>query len=564
MNTRRIYALFSLFCMGSILLIGRLYQLQVIDHVELNAMDLVRERIPEDTDPQRGGMYDRLGREMALSVQAPSAYLITRKSDDPDVVLRALARLPWIDISRIRRTCRRDKGFVWIHRRLNPNQKRCLDDLGLSEIEFVMESERYYPNAELAAQLIGFVGLDGKGLEGLEFYCDGFLNRTKQPCTPEYAGDGMNCSRKEYNLHMTIDMSVQFFTDDALGRACKKAGAQHGLVVIMDTRTGEIIAMSNWPGYNPNHFSDYPSDYWRNRCVTDVYEPGSTFKIFGAAALLEEGLIRDSSLMFCENGGITIAGKRIRDHKKFGWLSFRQVMEKSSNIGAIKYVKTLGEGKYYHYIRQFGFGEKTGIDFPGETTGILRPPASWSGLSMASIAIGQEVSVTPIQMITAFAALVNGGNLIEPFLLKEIRASDGRVLFTRTPTLKKRVISARTSEQVKEILCGVVMRGTGQKAAVPGYWIGGKTGTAQMVDPATGEYSHEDFLASFVGFFPDQHARWAMLVMISRPRGVSWGGDVAAPVFGEVAARVIRYHHIPPGDEDSLGKDRQLIVAAQF
>ncbi|MGA1796191.1 MAG: peptidoglycan D,D-transpeptidase FtsI family protein [bacterium] len=564
MSKRRIYVLFSLLCLGSIVLIGRLVQLQVIDHVELNAMDLVRERIHVDTDPQRGGIYDRCGREMALSVQAPSAYLITKKSDSPDAVLKALARLPWADKQRIREAYRSDKGFVWVHRRLNPDQKQSLDGLSLPEIEYIMETERYYPNAELGAQVVGFVGIDGKGLEGLEFHYDDSLNRTKRPCITECAGDVSSCSRKEHNLYLTIDLAVQFFADDALRRACTEANAQHGLVIIMDTHTGGIIAMANWPGYNPNHFVDYPNDYWRNRCVTDVYEPGSIFKLFWAAALLEEGLVRDHSIVFCENGAITIAGKKIRDHMKFGWLSFRQVIERSSNIGAIKYARELGEKRYYRYIRKFGFGEKTGIDFPGEAMGILRPPSSWSGLSMASISIGQEVSVTPIQMITAFASLVNGGNLMEPFLLKEIRASDGSVLFNRTPTAKKRVISARTSEQLKKILQGVVERGTGQKAAVPGYSIGGKTGTAQMVDPATGEYSHQDFVASFVGFFPDQQARWAMLVMISQPRGTCWGGDVAAPVFGEVAARIIRYYHIPPGDNDRPGKDRQLIVAAQF
>jgi cell division protein FtsI (penicillin-binding protein 3) len=531
-------------------------------------MAIIREKIPNNANVSRSGIYDRLGREMALSVQVPSAYLITKKSKNPKALIKALSRLPWINMRIIRKAFARDKSFVWIKRGLDPGQEDCLERLNFEEIGFIMEPERFYPNSELASQLIGFVGTDGKGLEGLEFYFDKLLNTYTNTltggCNSSYFDPYYFYERKECSLFLTIDLVMQFFAEDALRKTCKKVDAQHGLLVIMDTYTGEIYAIANWPGYNPNNFADYPIDYWRNRCVTNIYEPGSTFKLFWAAALLEENIIKTDSLFYCEKGAMNVAGKRIRDHEKFGWLSVKQILEKSSNIGAIKCARKLGEQRFYEYIKKFGFGERTGIDFPGEARGILRAPVDWSGLSLASLAIGQEISVTPIQMITAFSALVNGGRLVKPFILKEVHDTKGKILLKRTPSIKRKVISDQTSNKMKRILRGVVSRGTGVKAGVPGYWIGGKTGTAQMVDKTTGEYSHEDFLTSFIGFFPDSNARFAMVVMLSQPREAYWGGEVAAPIFSEVAKKIIRYLRISPVDKDIGGKKNQLIITAKL
>ncbi|MGA1842154.1 MAG: peptidoglycan D,D-transpeptidase FtsI family protein [bacterium] len=568
MISKRIHILFIFFCLCSIILIGRLYHLQVIKHSELSSMAIIREKISADTGVSRGGIFDRLGKEMALSVQAASAYLITKKSNSQKAVIKAMSRIPWINSRMIREAFARDKGFVWIKRRLNPKQKNRLERLDFTEIGFVMETERFYPNAELASQLIGFVGTDGKGLEGLEFYFNKQLNADSNTFPRELnpsCFDPYDCyERKEHSLFLTIDLVMQFFAEGALKKTCEKVHAQHGLVIIMDTYTGEIYAMANWPGYNPNNFAAYPRDYWRNRCVIDIYEPGSTFKPFWAAALLEEDMLNSNSLFYCENGAMYVAGKKIRDHEKFGWLSLKQILENSSNIGAIKCAQKLGEQRFYEYIKRFGFGEKTGIDFPGEVKGILRAPDDWSGLSLASLAIGQEISVTPIQLITAFSALVNGGRLMKPFIMKEIKDSKGKILLKQTPTIKRRVISDQTSNKMKKILRGVVSRGTGVKAGVPGYWIGGKTGTAQMVDKKTGEYSHEDFLTSFIGFFPDSNARFAMIVMVSQPRKACWGGEVAAPIFSEVAKKIIHYLQISPVDNDMGRPKNQLIITAKL
>lgn len=571
----RIHIIFVFFCLCSLTLICRLYHLQVIKHSELNSMAIVREKIAFETSVPRGGIYDRSGKEMALSIQAPSAYLITGRSEDPKGTLRALSCFHWVDMKNIKEAFQKDKGFVWIKRKLNPFQKDSLTRLNLKEIDFVMEPERYYPNSDLAAQVLGFVGTDGTGLEGLEYFFNKILDTSTDvyPRDFSYANLDPYCfyerlapyyfyETKECDLFLTIDLVMQYLAEDALRKACKKVEARHGVLIIMDTYTGEIHSLANWPGYNPNHFFDYPKHFWRNRCVTDIYEPGSIFKIFWAAALIEEEMIQTDSLIYCEKGSMKVADKRIRDHKKFGWLSFKQVLEKSSNIGAIKCAEKLGKTRYYQYIKAFGFGEKTGIDFPGESRGILRSPEDWSGLSLASMAIGQEISVTPIQMITAFSALVNGGRLMMPFILKEVRNANGNLLFEQTPKLKRQVVNASTSQQIKEILHSVVSRGTGVNADVPGYWIGGKTGTAQMLDKATGEYSHDDFLTSFIGFFPDSTARWAMLVMVYQPRAAAcWGGEVAAPIFSEVAEKVINYMHIPPVEKD-LPVRRHLTITA--
>jgi cell division protein FtsI (penicillin-binding protein 3) len=261
---------------------------------------------------------------------------------------------------------------------------------------------------------------------------------------------------------------------------------------------------------------------------------------------------------------IVLYGRKIKDHKKYGWLTFREVIENSSNVGAIKLVKRLGNRRFYDYIQRFGFGEKTNIEFPGEVKGIVRSPENWSGLSLASISIGQEISITPIQMITAFSALVNGGRIMKPLVLKKVCDSRGNLIEERHPVLAREVISKKTSERMKNIMRGVVERGTGQKADIPGYWIGGKTGTAQIINKETGEYSHEDFLASFIGFFPDADARWAMLVMVDRPKTGSWGGEVAAPIFREVAEKVIQYYHVPPRYEDNPSGKGNLPRAAQL
>lgn len=567
MTQKRILSLYVFFGICSLVLIGRLYYLQVIRHSEFYSM-AVKEMAAVNTNPPRGGIYDRLGREMALSVQVPSAYIVPKRSEDPRAILNSFSRIPWINKKLMKDAFSENKGFVWVKRMLNPRQRYSLEGLGIKEIRFVEESERFYPHSELGGQILGFVGTEEKGLEGLEFYFDGFLSGRRDTFPQGHLSPGRDDYYYDiavgYNLFLTIDLVIQYLAEDALRKGCKQVNAEHGLVLIMDTYTGQILAMANWPGYNPNRFFDYPEKFWRNRCVTDMYEPGSIFKVFWAAALLEEELASSNDIVYCEQGSMNIAGKKIRDYKKFGWLSLKQVIESSSNIGAIKLAQKLGADKFYQYIDMFGFGKKTGIEFPGEARGILRHPDNWSQLSLASISIGQEISVTPIQMITAFSALVNGGRLMKPVILKEVRDSKGDIRLERAPAMIRQVISEQTSRRIKSILRGVVDRGTGQKAYIPGYCIGGKTGTAQLLDKCKAGYSHEDFLASFIGFFPDFNARLAMLVMVYKPQDVVWGGEVAAPIFGEVAQKVIRYLNIPPVNQNSAHGKQHLPITAQI
>ncbi len=568
MSKIRIKALSVFIAFISMFLIGRLYYLQVTRHSELQSHGIA-EMTKIEESIQRGGIYDCLGRQMASSIQVPSAYIVTKKLDNPEGIINAFSNIPWIDSEYIKDAFEKDKGFVWIKRMMNPSQKQSLDALACKEIEYVNETKRFYPHLNLAGQILGFAGTEGKGLEGLEFYFDKFLRRQKGAVPRELICEDADAyynydAGTGYDLFLTIDMVIQFFAEEGLRKGCERVDAKNGLLLIMDTYTGEVLAMANWPGYNPNCFYEYPKQLWRNRCVTDMYEPGSIFKVICAAALLEEGLASPDDIIYCEQGSIEVAGRRIRDYKEFGWLSLKQVIERSSNIGSVKFARKLGKEKFYNYIKRFGFTEKTGIDFPGEVKGIVRPPKEWSGMSMASVSIGQEISVTPIQMITAFSALVNDGKLMKPFILKQVHDQKGNILYKHNPELKRRVISPRTSKQIKDILRGVVSRGTGKKADIQGFWVGGKTGTAQVVDKQTKEYSNTDFLASFIGFFPDSSARWAMLIMVYAPKTVSWGGEVAAPIFGEVAEKIMRYLHVTPNGQDIVIEKEDLPLTAQY
>ncbi|MGA1826521.1 MAG: peptidoglycan D,D-transpeptidase FtsI family protein, partial [bacterium] len=434
------------------------------------------------------------------------------------------------------RLFRQKKPFIWIKRKLTPGEENILRGIGLEDIHYSMETKRYYPHTTLASHVIGFSGMDGEGLEGLEFYFDSLLKGNENG---------------RANFMLTIDRIVQYFADEALNESCEELGAKAGMLVIMEIDTGDIWAMSNWPTFNPNIFQNYNRDNWRTRCVADAFEPGSILKVFGAAAVLEEGLGRPNDMINCQQGSIRVAGCTIRDHKKFGKLSLREVIENSSNVGAIKLAQRLGEEKYYYYLKKFGFGEKTNISLPAEATGLFQHPDDWSGLSLASLAIGQEISVTSIQFITAFSSLINGGYKLKPRIVKRIYDKEGNSIQSDLTEIEpgERIIGENTSKIIRDILKGVVSHGTGRLAAINRYTIGGKTGTAQKIDPDTGTYSHEKYVASFVGFFPGRNPRWAMLVIIDEPqKEMAWGGKAAAPVFRKVAEKTMDYFNIWPDE----------------
>jgi len=320
-----------------------------------------------------------------------------------------------------------------------------------------------------------------------------------------------------------------------------RSNAKSGTIIVMDPKTGAVLAMAVSPRFDPNTVRALAPDRWRNRALTDTYEPGSTMKTVIAAAALEEKVMTPGSMIYGENGQLSIANTVIHDHEKTGWMTFAQMIQKSSNIGAAKVGMALGEWRVFDYLKDFGFGDKTGIDLPGEAVGLLRGPRQWGKRSLASISMGQEVGVTPLQMVTAVSAIANGGVLMKPFVVSEIRNAKGQLVAQTMPQAKRRVISADTARTLTTLMEGVVTNGTGGKAAIPGFRVAGKTGTAQKVDPRTGAYSSTLLVGSFLGYVPAEDPRLAMIVVIDEPRGEGWGGVVAAPVFRRVGEQVLNY-----------------------
>jgi cell division protein FtsI (penicillin-binding protein 3) len=358
---------------------------------------------------------------------------------------------------------------------------------------------------------------------------------------------------------LTIDKTIQYLAEREIDAAYRRTSAKAAMAVVMEPRTGDILALAIRPTFNPNAFSDVPSrDVWRNRAVTDPFEPGSTFKVILAAAALEEGVVRPDDRIYAENGQLTIAKTVIRDWKKFGWLTFTEVLQNSSNVGSMKVGLSLGKERYYKYMTAFGFGAPTGVGLAGESRGVLRDPQRWSLLSLPTMSIGQEVSVTALQMVAAFGAVANGGRLMQPRLVKAEFDGEGRETRRFEPKVMRQVISPETAKTLSRMLGRVVEEGTGHFAMVPGYEVGGKTGTAQKLDPATRRYSRAPGVLSFVGFVPTDEPRLVMLVMLDEPKNEKWGSEAAAPIFAAIAGPVLRYLEVAPRDASPI----QIVTGA--
>lgn len=547
------------------LVVGRLFALQIRDHQRFSerGAQQYERRLP--VTARRGMITDRHGRELAVSMEAQSLYAHPGAVRDRRAAAAALAPILGQPRGEIQRRLAADRPFVWLERKLSPRQAQALAGLGIPGVGLLPETRRSYPRGGLAAHLVGFVGLDDTGLEGVEYQYDALLGggprfvagrvdalgrvlfRDEGPARPEPA-----------DLVLTVDEVIQYVAERELQRAVEKAQAVGGAVVVLDPASGEILALANAPAFDPNAFAEAPAASRRNRAVTDPYEPGSVFKAVLAAAALEEGLVRPDELFFGEYGVIEVAGVKIRDHEKYGWLTFSQVVAQSSNVGAIKVGQRLGRSVYYSYLSGFGFGSRTGVDLPGETPGLLRRPREWSAVSIGALSIGQEVSVTSLQLAAAVAAVANGGTVYRPHVLKAVRGRDGAVTREVAPEVLRRVISPETARRLTAILIEAVERGTGKAAAVPGYTVAGKTGTAQKLDRETGLYSRSKVVASFAGFVPAESPRLAILVVLDEPETDRWGGSAAGPAFREIAREALQYLNVPP----SPGRRVQVVRRA--
>ncbi|MBI5166233.1 MAG: penicillin-binding protein [candidate division NC10 bacterium] len=552
---RRIVFLFLLLASSLALITAKLYFLQIKQQRGLAERAKRQYQRVLPLTGERGTIYDRNGKELAVSVEVASVFAQPSQIERPGEVAAKLAAILNLPVHEISKKLSSDRSFVWIQRKIEPAQAQAITALGPPPgIYLLPEAKRYYPKQELAAHLLGFVGLDEKGLEGLEFQYDDYLGGGSREVIGYqdalgrvvYKAEEVIPALPSYDLELTIDEVIQYTVEKELQAAIRRSRAVAGSVIVIDPQTGEVLALANWPTFNPNYFNRYSSSARRNRATDDTYEPGSTFKVIMAAAALEERLVRPQDIFFGENGAIQVAGLTIHDYYKFGWLTFQQVLEQSSNVGAIKVGLLLGKRRYYNYIRDFGFGSRTGIDLPGEAAGKVRLPREWSAISLGSISIGQEVAVTPIQLLAAVSAVANGGFLVKPYLVRAIKGPDGKVLKEFSPMILRRVISDETSQILTAILEGAVKNGTGKHAGLEGYRVAGKTGTSQKLDRATGHYSRQKVVASFVGYVPVEDPRLAILVLIDEPQIFFWGGSIAAPVFREVAQEALKYLKVPP------------------
>lgn len=540
-------------------IVARAFHLQVLgqERWQKKADRQYQKTIP--LTAQRGTIFDRNGEKMAISIEVDSVYIVPGKVESPDQSARLLADALSMNVRTIRAKMRSDKNFLWVKRQVSQRESEQLRAMNLSGVGFIKEHRRYYPNSEIGAQVLGFTGLDPRGLEGLELAYDtamlgqgGFLVMER-----DALGRGMSSAdgrveggERGGNLHLTLDKNLQYIAEKELAAGINKTGARSGTVLLVDPMTGAILAMANQPDYNPNSFQQHRPGDWRNRSLCDAFEPGSTIKAFLLAAALNEGLISEQSRIDCENGSFKVGGKTIHDHRKYGRLTPMEILKFSSNIGSVKIGKMMERDRYYSYLQDFGFGSRTGIDLPGEVAGVVHDPSRWFEVDLAAISFGQGLTVTPLQLTMATAAIANGGYLMSPYVVEKVIDPFGQVKIENSPRIRRRVVSRNVADSVREMLMTVAEPGgTGVKASVPGYKVAGKTGTAQKVDPVTGGYSMDRSVSSFVGFVPADNPKLVILVVLDEPSGNAYGGLTAAPIFSKVAGQALRYLKVMPTEK---------------
>jgi cell division protein FtsI (penicillin-binding protein 3) len=554
---RRLLYLFAILAAWAVIVVARLVQIQLVRHDYYVARAQRQQELTLTLNPIRGSILDKHMRVLAESVPAESIYADPQAIADKRAVAKKLASVPGINANarELEMRLSANRNFAWIARQLPRETAAEVRKLGLPGIYFLEAHRRSYPRTMLGANVIGYVGVDGNGLAGVEHSFDSYVHGTPGKVTLLkdarrgmylVGGEGPNRPRDGHDIVLTIDAVVQFIAERALQNAVARYHATGGSVIVMDPNDGAILAMASYPTFDPNHFGDFAPVAWRNRNVQDLYEPGSTFKIVTASAGLEERVVTPSQVLDCGNGEITIANITIHEHDghRYGLLSFEDVIVNSSNVGAARVGLALGERRFYNWIRRFGFGERSGIPLPGESTGLLRQTGKWTEVSPASIAIGQEVGVTPLQIIRAVATVATGGMRIEPRIVEQVVDENGKVVYQPPRRAPVRVMSEKTAAVLNEILKNVVTRGTGKEAALAEHVVAGKTGTAQKA--GRGGYYPDRYVGSFVGYVPADRPRLAILVVIDDPRGEHYGGVVAAPAFREIAEATLRYLGVAP------------------
>ena len=571
LSQRRLLQLFAVLAAWGVIVVGRLVQVQLVRHQHYVGRAQRQQERTLALNPVRGSIRDARGRILAESVAAESIYADPQAVGDRRVAARKLAKVLPLTPRELESKLRGDGSFAWIARQLPLEVTAEVRKLNLPGIYFLEAHRRSYPRTTLAANVIGYAGLDGNGLAGVEHSFDHYVSGTPGKVTLLkdarkgmylVGGEGANAPRDGHHVVLTIDSVVQFIAERELQKAVSAYRATGGSVIVMNPNDGSILAMASYPTFDPNRFRDAGPVAWRNRNIQDLYEPGSTFKIVTAAAGLEEKIVTPSQMIDCGNGAITIGNITIHEHDghQYGLLSFEDVIANSSNVGTARVGLALGETRFYDWIRRFGFGERTGIPLPGEGSGLLRPAQRWTSVSPASIAIGQEIAVTPLQIVRAIASVATGGLRVEPRIVERVVDDNGHVVYEPPRKAPVRVMSERTAAVMNEILKAVVTRGTGDQAALAEHVVAGKTGTAQKA--GRGGYFADRYVGSFGGYVPADRPRLAILVVIDEPRGLYYGGLVAAPAFREIAEATLRYLGVPPSiPARSIGIAPPLLAA---
>ncbi len=550
---RKLYLVVVLIICTLFSLVLRLVALQIVNgnNFAMDAENLHNTTIK--IQAERGKIFDRNGSPLALNI--PSYEIFWRRVSntiDKEKLkeLFTLAGQDWPSIAK-----RIDSGanFIYLNRSADEEFLNAVKQNLTRGIEWKENKNRVYPCGELAANIVGFVGSD-YGLEGIERDYEDFLKgkpgfklaQRDAKGNILYTLDGEQTALEPgCDIYLTIDRFVQHIAERELAEIQQRFDPASAVAVVLEPKTGKILALANYPSYDPNRFGEFSAFHFRNRAITDFYEPGSTFKIITASAALEERTFSPKDQIFCENGRYQLAGHTIRDVHPYGWLSFREALLYSSNIAFTKIGQKIGEKELYQYLKKFGFGEKTGIDLGGEASGLLRDVNKWSKLSIGAIPYGQEIGVTPLQLSSAVGAVANGGLLMEPFIVNEIKSGDGEIIKKNHPILKRKVISDYNAKLLTSLLVDVVESGTGKAAAINGYSVAGKTGTSQKYIPGEG-YSLTKFVSSFIGYAPANNPQVLILVIVDEPKGAYYGGQVAAPSFKNIMEKTLRYLEIPP------------------
>lgn len=562
----RLYALCGILCFWLVIICFRLVYLQIFCYGDFERRAVHQQQRSFELSSKRGVIYDRAGHELAMSIQVDSAFIVPTETPDLTNTVSLITRITKDDPRVVLADCRAHKTFCWVARKADAETVDRIRALNLQGIHFQKEPKRFYPKRELAAQVLGYVGTDDQGLSGLERQYNQQLrgkpgNMMISVDARRHLFDSVvKESEPGNNLVLTIDENIQYIAEKELERGMDETHAIAGTVIVENPRTGEILALTNRPTFNPNNRKEIRNEALKDRAVSDIYEPGSTFKIVTISGGLEEKVTHPDEMFDCQMGSIVINGMRIRDSKPHGMLSVADIIAESSDVGAIKVALRLGDDRFYKYIRAFGFGQRTGIELPSETAGLTKPVSRWSKVSIGAISMGQEIGISAVQLASLISTIANDGVHVPPHIVAgtmEPQTTPQTIAFQ--PGDGTRVISSLTAAQMRQMLQGVVLHGTGRKALLEGYSSAGKTGTAQKVDPATGAYSKTKYVASFAGFAPINNPQIAVVVILDSAVGLHQGGQVSAPVFQRIVQQVLEYQHVP--HDVDLPPSRQVLLA---